>query len=474
MLLVKLTRLSRPKLTALLLLFFVCAPVASPQQFTPKRSASLERQNLSADVRSEFLHAWRAYKKYAWGHDDLKPLSKSYHDWYAEPLLMTPVDALDTMILMGLKDEAASTRKYIIQNLSFDKDISVQNFEVTIRLLGGLLSSYQLTGDRRLLALAEDLGNRLLPVFESPTGLPYRYVNLKTGKVRDAKTNPAEAGTLLIEFGTLSKLTRRPVFYDKAKRALVAIYERRSPIGLVGTWIDVETGKWTDTDSHISGAIDSYYEYLLKCWLLFGDEDCHRMWLDSIAAINRYLADQFDREISRRPSLELWYGHADMNTGARTATTYGALDAFFPAVLALSGDLARAKRLQESSFDMWTLQGIEPEEINYRTMNINYAGYPLRPEIIESTYYLYHYTHNANYLLMGDTLFRDFVKHCRTDEGYAALKSVVTKEQADSMQSFLFAETFKYFYLLFAPPKTLNFDKVIFNTEAHPIRRTWK
>ena len=54
-----------------------------------------------------------------------------------------------------------------------------------------------------------------------------------------------------------------------------------------------------------------------------------------------------------------------------------------------------------------------------------------------------------------------------------SVQVVITKEKSDSMQSFLFAETFKYFYLLFAPPRTLNFDKVIFNTEAHPIRRTW-
>ena len=111
-------------------------------------------------MKSEFLHAWNGYKKYAWGHDDLRPLTKSFHDWYAQPLLMTPVDALDTMILMGLKDEADATREYILNNLSFDKDIDVQNFEITIRLLGGLLSSYQLTGDRRLLALAEDLGTQ--------------------------------------------------------------------------------------------------------------------------------------------------------------------------------------------------------------------------------------------------------------------------------------------------------------------------
>src|SRR6266853_4975925 len=181
----------------------------------------VNRPQLARQVRAEFLHAWNSYKKYAWGHDDLKPLIKTYHDWYAQSLLMTPVDALDTMILMGLKDEAKHTREYIDQNLSFDKDIEVQNFEITIRLLGGLLSNYQLIGDKHLLDLAEDLGNRLLPVFESPTGLPYRYVNLRTGKVRGNVTNPAEAGTLLIEFGTLSKITHKQIFYDKAKRALV-------------------------------------------------------------------------------------------------------------------------------------------------------------------------------------------------------------------------------------------------------------
>ena len=446
----------KAQMARLILLFFLCLFVV------PHVLAQKPNPKFAAEVKAEFLHAWNGYKKYAWGHDDLKPLSKTYHDWYAEPLLMTPVDALDTMILMDMNDEAAATKQYILDHLSFDKDIEVQNFEITIRLLGGLLTNYQLTGDKRLLSLAEDLGNRLLPVFNSPTGLPYRYVNLKTGKVSKPVSNPAETGTLLIEFGTLSKLTGKPVFYDKAKRALVETYNRRSKIGLVGEWINVETGTWTNTESHISGAIDSYYEYLLKCSLLFGDRDCTRMWNESIAAINKYLADEKDSE--------LWFGHADMNTGARRATTYGALDAFFPAVLALSGDLKRAKRLQDSSFRMWNVAGIEPEEFDYRAGKITSPGYPLRPEIVESIYYLYHYTKDPKYLLMGEKLWRDFVNYCRTDEAYAALKNVETKEKADSMQSFLFAETFKYFYLLFAPD-ALEFDKVIFNTEAHPIRK---
>jgi mannosidase alpha-like ER degradation enhancer 2 len=145
---------------------------------------------MAKQVRQEFLYSWNAYKQFAWGHDELKPLSRTFHDWYRTPLLMTPVDALDTMILMGLNDEADKTRQLIDTRLSFDQDIEVKNFEITIRLLGGLLSSYQLTGDKKLLSLAEDLGNRLLPAFNSPTGMPYMYVNLKTGKTRGAVSNP--------------------------------------------------------------------------------------------------------------------------------------------------------------------------------------------------------------------------------------------------------------------------------------------
>jgi ER degradation enhancer, mannosidase alpha-like 2 len=420
-------------------------------------------QTLAARVRSEFLHAWNNYERYAWGHDALRPLSKTGHDWYGQSLLMTPVDALDTLVVMHLDAEAAKARSLIVHDLSFDRDIYVKNFEVTIRLLGGLLSSYHLTGDKRLLSLAEDLGNRLLPVFNSPTGLPYVQVNLRTGQTRDPLTNPAETGTLLLEFGTLSKLTGKPVFYEKAKRALVETFKRRSPLGLVGESINVETGAWTNTDSHISGGIDSYYEYLWKCWLLFGDKDCRDMWDASIPAVNKYLADE--------TGSGLWYGHADMQTGKRTETTYGALDAFFPALLALSGNLNRARRLQTSSFTMWNLYGIEPEILDYKTMHLVAGSYHLRPEIIESTYYLYHYTGDPEYRHRGEKMFDDFVRYCRTDSGYAALADVTSKQQLDEMESFVLAETFKYFYLLFASPGTLEFDKVIFNTEAHPLKR---
>src|ERR1039457_4711788 len=271
--------------------------------------------------------------------------------------MTTPVDALDTMVIMGLNDEAKETQELIATKLSFNHDIYVKNFEITIRLLGGLLSSYQLTGDKRLLALAQDLGDRLLPAFGSPTGMPYVEVNLKTGRVRNPQTNPAEVGTLLIEFGTLTKLTGNPVYYEKAKTALVELFKRRSPLGLVGSEINVETGKWTETTSYIGGGIDSYYEYLFKASLLFGDKDCEQMWKMSIAAVNKYVADD--------TPTGLWYGQVDMNTGKRVGHEFGALDAFFPGLLALSGDMDRARRLEDSSYKMWTTFGVEPEAIDY-------------------------------------------------------------------------------------------------------------
>jgi hypothetical protein len=439
-----------------------CAQQATKHADVPGIDATASAK-LATQVREEVRHAWQGYKRYAWGHDDLAPLSKGAHDWYAASLLMTPVDALDTLILLGLNDEANEARELIATKLDFNRDIYVKHFEITIRLLGGLLSSYQLTHDERLLKLADDLGTRLLPAFNTPTGLPWVEVNLKTGDTRGRASNPAETGTLLLEYGTLARLTGKNIYYDTAKRALVETYRRGSKLGLVGSGLDVVTGQWTDTDANVGGGIDSYYEYLWKCWKLFGDEECLAMWKTSIAAINAHLADRRDGA--------LWYGHFDMNTGARIKPEYGALDAFFAGLLAYSGDVERARRLEESGFRMWQLHGIEPESLDYTKMQVTSSGYALRPEIIESAFYLDRLDGSPRWRDIGSVMFNDFVRYCRTDAGYAALDSVVTKKQKDSMESFVMAETFKYFYLLFAPRDALNLDNVVFNTEAHPLRR---
>ncbi len=451
--------------STVLAIALMTTPLVSLPGCRSDTEGGVDRRQLAEDVRAEFLHSWKAYKAYAWGHDRLSPMSKTYYDWYGTPLGLTIVESFDTILLMGLTEEADTVHEYIVQNISFDKDLYVKNFEMTIRLLGGLISGYQMTGDKRLLDLAQDLGNRLLPAFESPTGMPYMFVNLRTGEVRGHISNPGEIGTLLLEYGALSRLTGDPVYYNTAKHALVQVYERRSPLGLVGQAINIETGEWTNPESHLSACIDSYYEYLYKCSILFDDADCKAMWETSVAAVHRYLADTTE--------TGLWYGHANMNTGERTKRWFGALDAYFPAVLAASGQVKTAARLQASCMTMWNRHGIEPEQFDYGKMEAAGARFFLNPEIMESAYFLYKLTNDDQYLRMGKTLFDSLRTYCRFDVGYTEIHDVRTKERFDRMDGYFLAETLKYLYLLFAPPETLDFSAVVFNTEAHPIWRTW-
>src|SRR5437762_7694120 len=116
------------KLCKILILTLCLAPSVFAQ--------NVDKKGMTERVKAEFKHAWDGYKQYCWGHDDLKPISKTCRDWYGTPILMTSVDSLDSLYLLGFKDEADKTREYVVKNLSFDKDISVQNFEITIRILG--------------------------------------------------------------------------------------------------------------------------------------------------------------------------------------------------------------------------------------------------------------------------------------------------------------------------------------------------
>jgi hypothetical protein len=361
-----------------------------------------------------------------------------------------------------MKDEAAEAKEIIFSKLSFDVDADVQLFEVSIRLLGGLLSSYDLDGDPRFLKLAEDLGRRLLPAFKSKTGMPWRYVNLQTGKVRDSLSNPAEIGTYILEFGRLTQLTGDSVFYKTAKKAMMEVFRRRSPIDLVGTIINVNTGKWINLESQIGARIDSYYEYLYKGWIMFGDPDLLNAWRTSSNAIRTQLM------VNTKNGIFLT--RVGMILGKETRPYYGALDAFYAGIVALSGDLYTAGKIQQANYYMWTKFGMEPEVFNFRTDSIVWPSYPLRPENLESCFYLYRLTHDEKYLEMGQRMTGDILTKCRTDAGFAAVKNVTTMELEDDMESFFLAETLKYAYLLFAPENALNLQRYVFNTEAHPLR----
>ena len=420
-------------------------------------------QKIADQVKSEFLRSWKAYKTYAWGHDVLLPLSKSHMDWYENSLGISPIDAYSTMKVMGLDEEAAQVQKYVADTINFDKDQFVKTFEVNIRVLGGLVAMYQFTKDPKVLAKAEDFGKRLLAAYNTGTGIPAYWVNLRTGEIKGDTVNLAEGGSSLIEMGMLSRFTGNPVFFDAAKKASLAIHARRSSLGLVAENINVQTGQWVDSVSHIGCCIDSYYEYLLKGSILFKDEDLKKAWDESIIAISKYIAGEVDSS--------LWYGQVNKETGAivnRVVTLY---DAYFPAVLALSGDLENAARYQDSWHSLWLKYGLEPMVYDYGKKEILHPAYNLNPEIIESAYYLWYFTGEKKYFEMASQYWYDIMAYCRTDVAFTNIKDVRTKEQADHMETFFLAETLKYLYLIFANPPGINPKECVFSTEAHPFRK---
>lgn len=417
----------------------------------------------AADVRREFVRSWDAYKKYAWGHDVLLPITGGSSDWYKESLHISPIDAYSTMRVMGLDSQAREVERYIIDSVRFDKDIYVKTFEVNIRILGGLLNMYQWTRDPRILARARDFGDRELKAFASPTGIPYYWVNLRTGAVKGERVNVAEAGSYVFEMGILSYYTGDPKYYRAGKKASVALFSRRSPIGLVGYDINVNTGAWLDNRSFIGACEDSYFEYLYKSWRLFHDPELKTMWDTSIAAINRYIPEESD--------TSLWYGYVDMRTGAKVRSEVTLYDAFFPSILAMDGDLHRAEKLEHTWYWLWNHYGLEPGGYDYHADTVTDPGYDLNPEIIESAYYLYTLTGKERYREMGYTFYNDILRYCRTPLAFSSISDVRTKRQNNELPTFFFAETMKYFYLLFGGNPSVNVRDYVFNTEAHPFRR---
>lgn len=364
---------------------------------------------------------------------------------------------------MGFEEEARKIEHYVADSLSFDRDIFVKTFEVNIRILGGLLSMYDLSHNKKILSKAEDFAKRILPAFNSKTGIPSYYVNLKTGEVKGDTVNVAEGGSYILEMGILSYFTNDPVYYQTAKKAERALYSRRSSLNLVSQTINIQTGRWVDSVSHIGACIDSYYEYLYKTWLLFRDPELKQMWDTSIVAIQKYIAD--DR------SGMLWYGTVNSYTGKNVSSEITLWDAYFPALLALSGDMSRAGRLLHSWNWVWNKNGLEPTVYDYGKDEIIDPRYYLNPEIIESTFYLHHFSNDSLYLHEGEKYFQDIMKYCRTDIAFCQTEDVVTKKQSDALPSFFFAETMKYFYLLFSDKGNTFFDEHVFSTEAHLFRR---
>jgi Glycosyl hydrolase family 47 len=439
----------------------------------------------------------------------------------------------------------------------FDLDSKVQVFETVIRGVGGLLSAHLFaTGelpiagynvrrlstvdaagrqqirwsktfsyDGQLLRLAVDLAERLLPAFSTSTGIPYPRVNLRYGipfyansplscnnpnfTIADSdlgkcpaesheltETCSAASGSLVLEFSVLSRLTGDFRFEHLAKRAFWAIWDRRTPIGLVGSSIDAETGFWTSPYTGIGAGVDSFFEYAMKAYVLLSGSDWsvsrrHHSdpWFKKFGSpvLNRDDHDPESFLIAWRQAHEAlklhvyrgqghMYPHyiqTDLFTGANRGHWIDALSAFYPGLLVLTGDVEEATENHLIFAALWHRYSGIPERWSTLTGTVEsgLSWWLGRPEFIESTYHLYQATQDPFYIHVGEMALRDIRRRCWAECGLSGLQDVRTGEHNDRMESFFLGETAKYLYLLFDADHPLNHldAPFVFSTEGHPL-----
>jgi mannosyl-oligosaccharide alpha-1,2-mannosidase len=424
-------------------------------------------REVAEDVRRETRFAWRSYVDKAFGHDQIKPVSGGFEEFFVDghPMGLTIVEALDTLWLMELDRELEQGLAWVRRNLRFDVDASFQVFETNIRMLGGLLSGYHCTGERRLLELAEDIGERLLVAFtKSPTGIPYRFVNPRTGAVSGPETNLAETGTYITEFGYLSRLTGDRRFYDAAKRAFQVTFERRTPLDLLPYAIHAETGQFLNRTATIGPPADSFYEYLFDGWALFGDADL-KHWYDVLtAAIVAHQPDTVDGR--------LWFAQVDAYTGQVVSRTQSELASFYAGLLGQSGDVPRGRAYHDSWSAVQDRYGVLPEGIDYTTLAATSKGNQLRPEFADSAFTLWLVTRDEVFRRRAYTHYQQMKSTSRVRFGYTILADVTTNPvtQGDFCPGYWWSEQLKYYWLIFGDARRFDYADNYLSTEGNIFR----
>uniref|UniRef100_A0A158P9Q1 alpha-1,2-Mannosidase n=1 Tax=Angiostrongylus cantonensis TaxID=6313 RepID=A0A158P9Q1_ANGCA len=421
-------------------------------------------------VVAAFKHAWKGYRKYAWGHDQLRPISGSYSDWFDTGL--TIVDALDTAIIMNLKEEAAQGIDWIRNSLSFDKDRYVNLFETTIRTLGGLLSAFHLTGDKVLMFVdkAEDLAGRLLSAFSSSKSLvPLSDVNLKTRNARPpswtGESSLSEVASLQLEFRDLSRVTGKKLYEEVCFNVSKHIHEIgcNDHGGLCDMFLNSNTGRFPGATITFGARTDSYYEYLLKQWIQTG-KTIDWLLSDYITAMNSMKSKLLKHS---EPNKLAFVG--ELLQGSTYSPKMDHLVCFLPGTLALGNHNGLPAEHMELAKNIayFNINPSGTEDISIKPLD---AHSLLRPEAVEAWFYLYRFTGDKIYQDWGWEAFKAIEKYARVTNGYSSVKSFKIFSR-DLMESFFLAETLKYLYLLFADDQTNLFplDKWVFNTEAHPL-----
>lgn len=516
-------------------------PRLTPDQISSNNISIHEPEKLNAaskwrarqqSVKNAFIHAWSGYKKYAMGYDELMPLSQRGVDSLGG-LGATVVDALDTAMIMGIDEVVSEAGSWIEKNLPerISQKGQVNLFETTIRVLGGLLSAYHLSGAEQgknlihkgpkpivYLENARNLADHLLIAFNSsPTVIPFSDVVLHDRTAHpapDGMSSTSEVSTLQLEFNYLSSLTGDPKYSTESMKVLEHLKTLPKVEGLVPIYISPQTGEFNGENIRLGSRGDSYYEYLIKVWLQQRDSKLaylHDMYEEAMKGVRHLLVRK------SIPNGLVFVGELPYGPNGAFSPKMDHLVCFLSGTLAIGAtkgmtkekamkanlltfedleNLKLAESLAETCFEMYsvTSTGLAPEIAYFNTEGHSEEGPDggnksskyvhdiiikhadrhnlLRPETVESLFVLYRITGDLKYREWGWEIFKAFEKYTKVETGgYTSLDdvTVLPPRRRDKMETFFLGETLKYLYLLFGDNNVIALDEFVFNSEAHPF-----
>mmetsp|Transcript_1529 Transcript_1529/g.4487 ORF Transcript_1529/g.4487 Transcript_1529/m.4487 type:complete len:515 (-) Transcript_1529:178-1722(-) len=443
------------------------------------------------EVREAMRHTWQGYKAKAWGHDDIEPISGGASDWCR--MAVTMLDGMSTLWLMGLKEEFNEAAAWIgAQQMPTQGAHGFHSlFEINIRALGGLLSAWDLSGNKALLDTAVRLADTMLHGFDnSDDGLPIPQLDVGTGETSfdGGEKVLAQVGTMQMEFRGLTHATSDSKYRRAVDRATETLLNAGGGRGLVPNYISSEGNPPQFEGSEVSfGAMgDSYYEYLLKGWIQSGKKEVQ--WKDLWKEAMREMMDSL---VFRTQGGTTFVAESD---GGMPSYKMDHLACFVAGMLMEgSRKLPKAEvdprweptaaALTETCYQFYERSpcGLSPELFVFHIdrqppsdMSIpsNAPQNLLRPEAAEAIFYMHYYTGDEKYRRMATEMWSAFQKNSKSQYGFSAVVDVRQNPptQSDKQESFWLAETLKYFYLIFAPEGTLNLEDWVLNTEAHPFK----
>ncbi|XP_023374866.1 mannosyl-oligosaccharide 1,2-alpha-mannosidase IC [Otolemur garnettii] len=407
-------------------------------------------------IKEMMQFAWQSYKRYAMGENELRPLTKDGYEgnMFGGLSGATVIDSLDTLYLMELKEEFQEAKAWVEKSFHLNVSGEASLFEVNIRYIGGLLSAFYLTGEEVFRIKAIKLGEKLLPAFKTPTGIPKGVVSFKSGRwgwaTAGSSSILAEFGSLHLEFLHLTELSGNQVFAEKVRNIRKVLRKIDKPFGLYPNFLSPVSGNWVQHHVSVGGLGDSFYEYLIKSWLMSAktDMEAKNMYYEALEVVLPHPSTPLTNTLAE--------GSRQLKSLLKQEVE-GLTQAFR---LALPPDT----KLGPEAF--WFNSGREAV-----ATQLSESYYILRPEVVESYMYLWRQTHDPIYRKWGWEVVMALEKYCRTEAGFSGIQDVYSSSpnHDNKQQSFFLAETLKYLYLLFSEDDVLSLEDWVFNTEAHPL-----